>query len=228
VDGAAEAYDSLRWVEQLVTSFLDRGSSHAAPEAPAFEPAAMRHWFELMQRRWVDQVPVFADVIEERRFTHDGSFATLLGCELTGLEGPTPRWSAVALGDTVLFHIRDGRLIQHFPALHVQDFGTTPEGVRTLPSALDRMVQRLTFGGGELRAGDLLFLATDALAHWMLLRDQREPQLLWTALRLLDHDQVFTQMISQARTSKEMKNDDVTLLRVQVVATPTEHVVVCL
>jgi len=228
VDGASEAFDSLRWVEQLVTSFLDRGLPSAAPEAPTLDQQGMRRWFELMQKRWLDETPAFASIIEERKFAREGSMATLLGCELTGLGGPAPGWKAVALGDTVLFHVRDGRCVQHFPALRAQDFGSTPSGVRTVPSALEQMVQVVTFASGELRVGDLLFLATDALAHWMVQRNEQDPHQLWTALSVLDHDDLFVQLVSQARAAQEMKNDDVTLLRVQVVAAPAEFLVVCL
>lgn len=227
VDGATEAYDSLRWVEQLVTSFLDRGSPSAGPEAPTLDQEAMHRWFELMQQRWVDHAPAFADIIEESS-ARRGCLATLLGCELTGLGGPAPRWTAVALGDTVLFHVRDGRRVAHFPALRAQDFGLTPLGVRTVASALEQMVQGVTFHSGELRTGDLLFLATDAVAHWMVQRDEQDPQMLWTTLSVLDHDQLFAQLVSQARAAQEMKNDDVTLLRVQVAAAPPECLVVCL
>ena len=226
VDGATEAYDSLRWVEQLVSSFLDQGS--ARPEAPPFERIAMQNWFELMQQRWVEQAPPFADIIEERKFTREGCLASLLGCELLDLDDPTPRWKAMALGDSLLFHVRDSLLLQHFPPLRAQDFGTTPPGVRTLPLALKQMVKGLTFSSGKLHPGDLLFLATDALAHWILLRNKQEPQMLWNALSVLDHDGLFTRLVVKARASQEMQNDDVTLLRVQVIASPPENLVVCL
>jgi hypothetical protein len=90
------------------------------------------------------------------------------------------------------------------------------------------MAQGVTFASGDLRVGDVLFLATDALAHWMVQRDEQDPHRLWTALSVLDHDYLFAQLVSQARAAQEMKNDDVTLLRVQVIAAPAEFLVVCL
>src|SRR5208282_991134 len=131
VDGATQAYDPLRWVDQLVTSFVS-GS-------PALEPAAMRAWFADMQDQWTADVRAFDSIIEERKFAEVGSFATLLGFEISGLDGPEPYWRAVALGDTALFHVRAGRLIATFPPLRPEDFGTRPDGVHTLRSSLDRM-----------------------------------------------------------------------------------------
>jgi hypothetical protein len=221
VDGATEAYDSLRWVEQLVTSFADTGNG-----APALTAAGLRSWFGSVQRQWVERAPAgFANVIEEHKF-REGSFATFLGVELTGMGGPAPRWQAVALGDTVLFHVRAGRLLGHFPAIEVDEFGLVPDGVHTDPGVMDRMSARLLFGAGELADGDLLFAATDAFAHWMLGRADQHA--LWTLLAGLDHDETFAALVADQRAAGAMRNDDVTLLRVRVTATEPACLVVCL
>ena len=143
VDGATQAYDPLRWVDQLVTSFVSGG--------PALEPAAMRAWFAAMQDQWAADVRAFDSIIEQRKFAEVGSFATLLGFEIAGLDGPQPCWRAVALGDTVLFHVRAGRLIATFPPLGPDDFGTRPDGVHTQRSSLDRMAGAFSSGAGSWR-----------------------------------------------------------------------------
>ena len=94
VDGATDAYDSIPWVGQLVDSFL---GIEPAGGSPALTGAAMDEWFGLMQDRWVRTAPArFANIFEERKFREDGSFATLLGCEIRGRDGPRPAWAAVA------------------------------------------------------------------------------------------------------------------------------------
>jgi hypothetical protein len=155
VDGATGSFDPLRWVDQLVTSFVPppgakRGADHAGPAGPRLEPAAMRAWFAQMQDQWAADVPAFDSIIEERKFREVGSFATFLGFEITGLDGPEPFWRAVALGDTVLFHVRAGRLIATFPPMRPGEFGSHPAGVHTLRSSLDQMTERLLAGGGVL------------------------------------------------------------------------------
>src|ERR1039457_117126 len=127
----------------------------------------MRAWFAQMQDQWAAGVRVFDSIIEERKFSEVGSFATPLAFEITGLGGPEPLWRAVALGDTVLLRVRAGRLIAPFPPLGPEDFGTLPDGVHTLRSSLDRMTERLITGAGVLPAGDFLFAAPDAMAHWI-------------------------------------------------------------
>ncbi|HET9254173.1 MAG TPA: hypothetical protein VFO16_03095 [Pseudonocardiaceae bacterium] len=219
-DGATEAYDSLRWVNQLASSFI-------GVDAPELTPESLRRWFAQMQELWNTEAPARASYIEERKFAQ-GSFATFLGCELVDLAGRRPAWRAAALGDTVLFHVRGGRLVAHFPALRAQDFGLNPDGVHTSPDRLDHMVGKLRFASGEIAAGDLLFLATDAFAQWMIRFIEADGLKLWQVLSRLDHPLSFERMINTQRDAGKMKDDDVTLLRVHLVTDNPAFIVTCL
>ncbi len=214
VDGATEAYDSIRWVGQLVDSFLGIDCANGAPE---LTDGGMDQWFGLMQQQWVQNAPVeFGSIFEERKFREDGSFATLLGCEIAGLDGRRPRWTAVALGDTVLFHVRGSRVLKQFPALSPEDFGLNPDGVFTQPSQRERMRARLAHADGALAVGDRLFVATDAFAEWMVRSDRLDAARLWPMLDRLDHPVLFRRLVAEHRQTGDMKNDDVTLLRLSI------------
>jgi hypothetical protein len=224
LDGATEGYDSIRWVGLLAESFLGLDPAAAAP---ALTAPAMDEWFGRMQCRWVQTAPThFGSIFEERKFRQDGSFATLLGCEIAGLAGPAPCWSAVALGDTVLFHVRGTRLVTQFPPLAAQDFGINPDGVYTAPSARERMRTRLALSGGPLAVGDRLFLATDALAEWMVRSADGAGQ-PWRELNRLEHPARFRDLVTGRRRAGQLKNDDVTLMRVELTASEPEMLVVC-
>jgi hypothetical protein len=222
-DGATEAYDSIRWAEQLVTSFATDGT------APELDPLSIERWFETVQRAWVEEAPTrFATIFEEHKFA-EGSFATLLGCELRDVDGPAPSWKAVALGDAVLFHVRRGCLLVHFPPLDHGDFGVNPDGVHTRPAALPTMMQRISFAENAIEAGDHLFLATDALADWIVsTRDHHGQERLWAFLSRISHPGTFCRFIADSRAAGVMKNDDVTLMRVLITDSEPDHVVVCL
>ncbi len=233
LDGATTAYDPVRWVDQLVRSFAPPGgpAGSEGPQGPRLEPAAMRAWFAEMQDRWAKDVRDFDSIIEERKFAEVGSFATLLGFEIYGLDGPEPYWRAVALGDTVLFHVRAGHLIAAFPPLGPEDFGTLPDGVHTLPASLDKMTERLLLGGGVLEAGDFLFAATDAMAQWILRTIQHGEAKVWDTLTTLAHPDVFAQLIADQRKeqdgSRRLKNDDVTLMRLRMLASQPAYLLAC-
>src|SRR5437764_14899167 len=61
VDGATEAYDSVRWVDHLVSSFV-------GVEAPQLTSGSMRRWFAEMQTLWQAEAPARVSYIEERAF----------------------------------------------------------------------------------------------------------------------------------------------------------------
>jgi hypothetical protein len=231
LDGATTAYDPVRWVDQLVRSFAPQANESQGSQGPRLEPAAMRAWFAEMQDRWAKDVRDFDSIIEERKFAEVGSFATLLGFEIYGLDGPEPYWRAVALGDTVLFHVRAGRLIATFPPLGPEDFGTLPDGVHTSPASLDKMTERLLIGGGVLEAGDFLFAATDAMAQWILRTIQRGEAKVWDTLTTLAHPDVFAQLVADQRReqdgAKRLKNDDVTLMRLRMLDGQPAYLLAC-
>jgi hypothetical protein len=228
LDGATTAYDPVRWVDQLVRSFAPQADG---AQGPRLEPASMRAWFAEMQHRWAQDVRDFDSIIEERKFAEVGSFATLLGFEIYGLDGPEPYWRAVALGDTVLFHVRANRLIATFPPLGPEDFGTLPDGVHTSPASLDKMTEHLLLGGGVLETGDFLFAATDAMSQWILRTIQRGEAKVWDTLTTLAHPDVFARLVADQRKeqdgSKRMKNDDVTLMRLRMLDSQPAYLLAC-
>jgi len=216
-DGATSGFGSARWAQQLVAGFV--GADRDRP--PELAPGTLRGWFEVMQARWRDD-PRLAGATELQKLKQAqvGSFATFLGCELTDRG-----WTAVALGDTVLFHVRAGRLVAQFPRMAAEDFGFNPDGVSTRPETLADMAGRVLVGRGDLADGDVLYLATDALAQWMVEADH---DALWPTLAALGHPDMFDALVADRRRGGELHNDDVTLLRAHIVSSRPSELVVCL
>ncbi|WP_405872296.1 hypothetical protein OHB11_20950 [Streptomyces zaomyceticus] len=71
---------------------------------------------------------------------------------------------------------------------------------------------------GELRAGDELLLATDALAAWLLSHpeiDSGGARKQLGNIADLDHE-LFTEWVQSERDKSRMRNDDVALIRMRV------------
>jgi hypothetical protein len=93
-----------------------------------------------------------------------GSASTLCGIRIEQPAGMSHPFTVEAVGDTCVFHIRRGLLVRAIPALTVDDFGTTPSLLRSVPGpAPARVVHR-----GRLCHGDQLIVATDGLSHFLL------------------------------------------------------------
>ncbi len=223
-DGAAGGFGSARWAQQLVAGFVGADS-----EPPALSRTALHEWLAAMQDRWHhDPRLAGATELQRRKLEEVGSLATFLGCELRDLDGARPRWTAIALGDTVLFQVRGRKLVAQFPAMAAEEFGYNPDGVPTRPEALAETLDRVLIGEGELADGDVLYVATDALAQWMIEAAAADDRTLWTVLGELDHPDTFRRLVEDRRRCGEMKNDDVTLLRARAVAAQPAYLVVCL
>lgn len=217
-DGATEGFGSTRWAMRLVEGFV-------APDVELTERSLLG-WATRAQNEWRhDPLLSGASGVELFKLDSVGSFATFLGCELTDLAGARPRWRAVAVGDTVLFHVRHNRLVAQFPPMRADDFGVNPAGVPTVPAALPGVIDQMVFAEGEVAPGDLLYLATDALAHWMV-RESHHGE-LWSLLAGLDHPQRFRSLADDRREAREMTNDDVTLMRISVAGSWPDQLVVC-
>lgn len=220
-DGATEAFDTNRWVGLLVETFVPDNNDGDAGGGPDLNRQSMQEWLSSLQRRWIDDAPTnFGSYLAEQKFKTSGSFATMVGCELDGLEGRRPTWQAVSVGDTVLFHVRGNATRSVFPPMLAGDFGNRPATVHTDPRRLTQMTADLQFSDGDLALGDWLFIATDALANWIIQTADQDEQTLWSVLSALDDTQ-FQRLVDDYRAAGTLKDDDVTLLRVHLVEEPS-------
>lgn len=220
LDGAAEAFDSQRWVKQLAEGFL----AVREPTPVHLAKPDVLTWIGQMQQRWLEEGGSGDLNPFEEIKARDGSLATFLGCQINGLNGTAPTWRAVSLGDVVLFHVRAGQLIATFPDLGCGDFGIDPIGVFTLPQMRARMEGSIDESKDhQLEVGDILYLASDAFAEWLVCSKPKTP---WGFLADLDDMQVFEHFVVGLRAAKELKNDDVTLLRVEITVGDPECFVV--
>lgn len=226
-DGASASYDPAGWARQLTRSFAP-GYCDDGCYLQEIEPGEIGLWYQLMQERWRDQYRTFPNSFAQRKFRETPAFATFLGGQLDGLDTAEARWRAVGIGDTVLFHVRNRRLKRHVPELGADDFGISPDGLSSDPAATARMMERTKWWDGDLQVGDHLYVATDALAAWLLRADETWGGEVWELMAEIDGPGAFAWVVADQRSSGAMENDDTTLLRIHLVARAPRGVLVCL
>lgn len=205
-DGATESAFAGDWARLLAEAFV---------REPAFE-RRWDDWLPAVRTRWLEAVGAreLPWYLEEK--LAQGAFATLLGLELSAASGGWD-WRAMAVGDCCLFHVRGVETVSTFPMDDSAAFNASPEllGSRPTPAPKDHRAR------GKVRPGDRIVLATDALAQWLLRRDEQRrsawPELL-AMLQGIDADAAFKQMVDAAWETKELRIDDVTLLVVELPA----------
>ncbi|MEM2889837.1 MAG: protein phosphatase 2C domain-containing protein [Candidatus Hadarchaeum sp.] len=208
-DGATEASYSGIWAKELVHYFC-----HDSSDAP-FEGGGFRR----LQERWSEKVsrrpsPWYAE--EKIRL---GAFAAILGLTLyEGVGQNGGNWKAVAIGDSCLVQVRGEEVLARFPLADSAAFSNRPHLLSSNPAHNSHIVAHLRTIDGTWQPGDAFYLMTDALASWFM-RELEEGQTPWRILRDFDtQDEVkpFREWVESLRAQRAIRNDDVTLLRVDI------------
>ena len=206
-DGAAESGFARSWAEILVKHFVAL-SAKCLPPWETWLPAAQQSWIEGIGD--AELLPWYA----EAKF-RQGAFATFLGLIVTPREDGAVTWHATAVGDSCLFHTRGAKLLKAFPLERSEEFDTHPMlvGSRTPAAVVEE--ERAVAEEGSAESRDRLWMMTDALSHWFLAEHEADND-PWTEFESLmtspDSEERITERIAALRKSKELRNDDVTLL----------------
>jgi hypothetical protein len=209
-DGATETSYSRLWAHQLVGAY---STGALNPETLVELPALQRKWQSKVGRAvrqstkwWTAQKAA------------SGAFAAFVGLEISSAAAPDPgTWRASALGDCCLFQVRDDELIFCFPLTRADEFNDRPLLLPSLSQQLSDVPANLKRASATWVPNDTFFMLSDAIAHWFLL-DFEGGGKPWSALRDLGTDEAveFRTWIDSLRASGVLKNDDVTVLRVDV------------
>jgi len=216
-DGASEGMLSGAWARILVELHCRLGWTGGSVEQ--FLETAYGDWrsftSEYLRGRETRSAPV--QWYEEPGF-EEGAFSTLLGLTLTGRSpGRAGEWAAAAVGDSCLFQVRGSALLAKFPLEQSSDFNNRPVLLASNPAHNGQAASVVRRSSGTFESGDVFYLMTDALARWAL-REDEEGKNPWIVLR--DHATrdrpVFGAWIAALRKDRELRNDDVTLLRIDL------------
>jgi serine/threonine protein phosphatase PrpC len=199
-DGASESSFTGTWAELLAEGFV----------AAEGQPWRDLDWLNAARQQWADEVdprplPWYA---EEKR--EQGAYATLLGIAFAG-----GSWRALAVGDSCLFRLRNGKLGRTFPLAHSSNFGNQPALLGSRGRPADTPSQEIRHARGKWQPGDRFLLMTDALAEWMLRRHEQKQRPAEDIARLLAEtlpQDTFAAWVEERRNGHGLRNDDVTLV----------------
>lgn len=217
-DGASYGPMSKAWADILVRWYHKSRARRLRPP----------HFLRIAYRRWTTYLDKYAtDSKGEAReipwYLHEGlrigGFSTLLGLTLLSERGRSGgEWQAVAVGDSCLFCVRANRLITSFPLQSPGDFDQTPVLIASDSTRNGMVAEALERDAGEWRAGDLIFLMTDALAAWFLgeYAEGRQPWRPLADLRGGSRPGPFDELVRDLQGSQRMRGDDATLVRLDI------------
>ena len=210
-DGASESAFAREWANVLSDAFVDRPL-----DLRNLTEESLYAWLAAAQAEWHAGVPWDRVPWHGEAKARAGAFASLMGLTV----GAAPddarqlRWQAVAVGDSCLFIVRDGRLFLSFPLEDAAQFDNNPDLVCSNPDNVGELWAGVRRQSGECAAGDLFILASDALACWFLERsaDGEKP---WETLLALDSSE-WDAWVEKQQRAGAMRNDDTTLVIIAV------------
>jgi hypothetical protein len=209
-DGATETSFSRLWARLLVGSYV-RGQL-----VPDRFPLALHR----LQERWHREVtrkplPWYA---QEKIIS--GAAAALVGLHMWDgdAEPDGGAWEAMALGDSCLFHVRDGRAIERFPLHSASEFSNRPFLLSSNVLASEGWQDHLKTASGVWRSDDSFYLMSDALAAWFMRSEESggSPCAFLRDLGTTDNPD-FAGWIGDLRSERHIRNDDVTLVRTDLI-----------
>ncbi|MEO7836454.1 MAG: hypothetical protein ABIS21_02295 [Acidimicrobiales bacterium] len=213
-DGASESLLSGMWADVLVRTWCQAKRRHAGEVIATAMSAWQTEVAAYLEGRVLHERPI--QWFEEPGLAK-GAHATLLGLDLTTASPSSGNWTAVAMGDSCVFQVRDGELLTAFPIEDAAEFSTSPKLVPTRPHLLGRALANLDQAEGKWQSGDVFFLATDAIAAWFLAM-AANGGVPWTTLEQFESDtpELFAAWVGEQRGLGHLRNDDVTVLRVEI------------
>jgi len=178
-------------------------------------------WHRWIQETWkwkidernqlIGEKPLSADVF--RRTLQTGASSTFLGLLLNRENNS---WHAAAIGDTCLFIFRGDRSGTlrprfSFPLDSSAGFSDRPPLLTSNGNNVSTLAPYFRFKSGHWRRGDVLLMATDALAQWLLSQFEQQ-QTTWNILPSLTDPRRFAELVEKERQSGHMVDDDTTLV----------------
>ena len=216
------------------TSFLRRwarGIFQKVTASPRSSSASsgsdLQEWLEPLQQAWHKSIDWENLQWFSLAKAQEGAFSSLLGLvfveskaiKSTASSEMNPeeccRWSAVAIGDSCLFHVSSDKLFAAFPIQRAEQFNNRPLLLSSTPSDNQRVWEEVRRDAGDCQYNDLFILATDALAQWLLAQHEAGAK-PWTTLCNLGTERDFASFITDLRQEGSIRNDDVTLLIVRL------------
>ena len=181
-DGASESAFAREWANILVGAFVDR-----PPDLFGLTEDSLSAWLLSAQGEWHSAIAWDSIPWHGEAKARAGAFATLLGLTIrsTPDDPGLLSWQALAVGDSCLFVVREDRLQVSFPLGDAAEFDNSPALVCSNPTNAGGLWESVRLSSGECAPGDLLILATDALACWFL-ASHAASESPWKTLLALD------------------------------------------
>lgn len=230
-DGASEGLFSGLWARTLAsratprTEYKDNNSQGLNLDIlQQWVSMSLNVWGRFMKRRKHTRMKLGVPLTRlpswiEEPALEDGGFATLAALQIK----PKGIWSAFAVGDSCIFHVRSNKLLLSFPIKDPIEFENRPYLLGSVCGIDSETKIRLRFSPplkkkNRWKSGDRFYIMSDAIACCFLERckDGQKPWIELDSLGSTEADTKFRELVKLWKNEYKLRNDDFTLVSIIV------------
>lgn len=222
-DGVAKSFEPAFWSKLLVEKFVkDSGILNSKKYIDDWLESIRTEWQRLIDQKDWEKVQYFV-----RNRKNEPALSTFLGLEFSKREIINEEqiipFQFFNIGDTCLFHYRNGEFVKAWNYSSASDFNDYPNClnskkiVQVKISKKDKKQLKVTRDLGEAKLGDRIILATDGVAKWIFENIESKKDELNNKLFQIGDIDAFDKFIFECKSGDHgfrMDDDDSTLLQI--------------
>jgi hypothetical protein len=230
-DGVAGSFVPGPWARIIAKDFVERaGKFTGQHDFQNWLVDCSKQWHTWIEERWVPTMNVLRERNGERHgdWSNDirqGAQTTLIGCYLLSSSAPedvSTSVSVFAIGDGEFFLFSPNKkgeweMVEAFPHYDPAQFGSHPDTLVTAARAdlLERAWMQRKTARFNAFPGDLVVLASDTLAKWLLTQAQQHTRKYIPLLTCTNLDE-FERRIRHELHDDHIEDDDLTMLIIPI------------
>ena len=204
-DGVSQAPFSQIWSNKVVEKFIEK------PFGSDLNEQKLKDWLEDIRKEWeseIDQRKSSKMILD--RAKEVGGSTTFLGMIIQKKKKKYQKLQLFGIGDTNMFLIRNKRIKYSFPVTSVESFTDQTIGLCSIDNASQKIPELKEFNA---KRGDIVILATDALAKWIF-KSANLGQSPWN--KILKNKNDIANFIDKLRDANKIDDDDTTCIIIRI------------
>lgn len=207
-DGATESLFSDIWADILVNNYVNKGADLL--NSSTLESVSQKFVYTASQK--VLKMPETRQWFMYEKLER-GTHATLAAVEFSSTLETV---QILTVGDSCVFWCYgNADEINMLPELTAEEFGSFPDSICHLPKTWQSLEQKVLKKEITFQNNLQMVLCTDALACW-LVKELETKSSIWEELLQISDYSFFTDFIETLREKNSIRNDDVTLVLINV------------
>ena len=211
-DGVSQSPFSQIWSNKIVTKFIEE------PFVSDLNEQKLKDWLEDIRKEWSSEIDqqksheqsekansLILEMARER-----GGSTTFLGMIIQEMKKKYQKLQLFGIGDTNMFLIRNKKIKYSFPIISVESFTDRTKGLSSIDNTLQGIPELKEF---NVKRGDIVILATDALAKWIL-KSANLGQRPWSKILKKKND--IANFIDKLRYTNKIDDDDTTCIIIRI------------